>query len=62
MEEIHTLTSEYKRSYLSKISVSRDMFLKKVIVLKLNVSGGSTWVIIAMSVKRPFQLKSFSIR
>jgi hypothetical protein len=50
---------------LSLIPTKNMMFygyvFKERDVLNLVVSGGSTWDIIAMNVKRLFQLKSFSI-
>jgi hypothetical protein len=36
-------------------------FFKETVVMKSVVSGGSTWVIIAMNVKRAFQRNSFLI-
>jgi hypothetical protein len=37
-------------------------FFKEKDVMELVISGGSTWDIIAMNVKRLFQWKSFTIQ
>jgi hypothetical protein len=42
------------------VVIIEDMVLK-ISVMSVVVSGGSTWDIIAVNVKRPFQLKSSAI-
>jgi hypothetical protein len=44
------------------LDVTDGWFFKETGVMKSVVSGGSIWDIIAMNVKRRFQLKSFSIQ
>jgi hypothetical protein len=47
--------------FSTHLNCTDGWFFKETVVMKLVVSGGSIWDIIAMNVKRPFQLKIFSI-
>jgi hypothetical protein len=42
------------------VVIIEDMVLK-ISVMNVAVSGGGPWDIIAVNVKRPFQLRSFTI-
>jgi len=46
---------------LTYLNFTDGWFFTETVVMNLVVCGGSIWDIIAMSVKRLFQLKSFSI-
>jgi hypothetical protein len=47
---------------LTYLNFTDGWFFKETVVMRLVVSGGSIWDIIAMNVKRRFQRKSFPIR
>ncbi|MBE3140450.1 MAG: hypothetical protein IMZ53_07700 [Thermoplasmata archaeon] len=58
--QLHSIEKRFSTAFY--LNFTDGWFFKETVVMKLVISGGSKWDIIAMNVKRPFQVKSFSIQ